>query len=59
MSYLIYFQEFFLNVKDLTRHITSGSPIKQFDIWTKIECELQQKLNTTKDVIHEALCGRW
>lgn len=52
-----FFQEFFLNVKDLTRHVLTEKPTKQFDIWTSIESDLQAKLNKTKAAVHEALCG--
>lgn len=51
-------QEFFLNVKDLTRHILNEKPTKQFDVWTSIEGDLQAKLNKTKTAVHEALCGK-
>uniref|UniRef100_A0A1Q3F0D5 Cysteine--tRNA ligase, cytoplasmic n=1 Tax=Culex tarsalis TaxID=7177 RepID=A0A1Q3F0D5_CULTA len=48
--------EFFLNVKDLTRHVVSGKPRDRFKPWTPVESDLQQKLNTTKAAVHEALC---
>lgn len=54
----LYLQEFFLNVKDLTRQITSEKLSKQFDAWNKAEHELQIKFNTTKDDVHTALCGK-
>lgn len=54
-----FFQEFFLNVKDLTRHVLTEKPTKQFDIWTSIENDLQTKLNKTKAAVHEALCGKF
>lgn len=54
----LFLQEFFLNVKDLTRHVLNEKPTKQFDIWTSIESDLQTKLNKTKSAVHEALCGK-
>lgn len=50
-------QEFFLNVKDLTRHLqTNDQPIKQFNQWTSLESKLQKKLNDAKNSVHIALC---
>lgn len=43
--------EFFLNIKDLTRSAT-----QQFDPWTTNEGELQQKFNSSKSAIHVSLC---
>lgn len=51
--------EFFLNIKDLTRHLTTAPPTKQFDAWTVVENELQTKFNAAKAAIHSALCGKW
>lgn len=48
--------EFFLNVKDLTRHVVSGKPRDRFNPWTPVESDLQQKLNSAKSAVHEALC---
>ncbi|KAL1401004.1 hypothetical protein pipiens_006962 [Culex pipiens pipiens] len=48
--------EFFLNVKDLTRHVVSGKPRDRFNPWTPVESDLQQKLNSSKAAVHEALC---
>lgn len=48
--------EFFLNVKDLTRHVVSGKPRDRFNPWTSVESDLQHKLNDTKSAVHEALC---
>ncbi|EDS34492.1 cysteinyl-tRNA synthetase [Culex quinquefasciatus] len=48
--------EFFLNVKDLTRHVVSGKPRDRFNPWTPVESDLQQKLNASKAAVHEALC---
>uniref|UniRef100_A0A1A9W3Q7 Cysteine--tRNA ligase, cytoplasmic n=1 Tax=Glossina brevipalpis TaxID=37001 RepID=A0A1A9W3Q7_9MUSC len=47
--------EFFLNVKDLTRHVISGEPRRLFDAWTRIEDELLKKYNTTRQLVHQAL----
>lgn len=49
--------EFFLNVKDLTRHITTGLPMNMFSKWGKTEGELQKQFNDSKEAIHLALCG--
>lgn len=57
IQYEKFLNEFFLNVKDLTRHLMNvEQPTKQFDIWTVVEGELQTKFNTTKQAVHEALC---
>lgn len=49
--------EFFLNIKDLTRHLSTGKPTEQFNIWTTVEGGMQTKFNQAKAAIHEALCG--
>lgn len=51
-------QEFFLNVKDLTRRVTSEEPRKQFDAWSGIESSLQAKYNDIRTIVHNALCGK-
>ncbi|XP_058461123.1 cysteine--tRNA ligase, cytoplasmic [Malaya genurostris] len=56
VQYERFLNEFFLNVKDLTRHVVSGKPRDQFNRWSNVETELQQKFNITKDAVHEALC---
>ncbi|XP_001648945.2 cysteine--tRNA ligase, cytoplasmic [Aedes aegypti] len=56
VQYERFLNEFFLNVKDLTRHVVSGKPRDQFNLWTPVEADLQQKLNATKDAVHVALC---
>lgn len=50
--------EFFLNVKDLTRHLATAVPSKQFDGWSTAENELQTKFNGAKAAVHVALCGK-
>lgn len=50
--------EFFLNAKDLTRHLSTASPSKQFDTWSKPEAALQAKFADTKAAVHVALCGK-
>lgn len=50
------FQEFFLNVKDLTRHILTEKPSKHFDLWREQETQLQGKYNASRKQVHEALC---
>lgn len=49
--------EFFLNAKDLTRHLSTASPSKQFDAWSHQEALLQAKLAETKAAVYAALCG--
>ncbi|KXJ68306.1 hypothetical protein RP20_CCG004160 [Aedes albopictus] len=56
VQYERFLNEFFLNVKDLTRHVVSGKPRDQFNLWTSVESDLQQKLNATKESVHAALC---
>lgn len=48
--------EFFLNIKDLTRHVTPSKPATQFNEWSNIEGEIQLKFNQAKDDVHIALC---
>uniref|UniRef100_A0A2M4BFA8 Cysteine--tRNA ligase, cytoplasmic n=1 Tax=Anopheles marajoara TaxID=58244 RepID=A0A2M4BFA8_9DIPT len=48
--------EFFLNVKDLTRHVVAGKPRDAFDRWTPVEAELERKFGEAKAAVHEALC---
>jgi len=50
-------QEFFLNVKDLTRHVLCDEPRKQFDAWTEVEAALQKKFASSQVQVHAALCG--
>lgn len=52
-----YFQEFFLNVKDLLRRSQNDEhPDKQFQTWTTAANDLQRKFNDAKTSIHAALC---
>lgn len=51
------FQEFFLNVKDLTRISIEKKESEIFDQWTTEEAKLQTKFNTTKEQVYGALCG--
>lgn len=54
---IISFQEFFLNVKDLTRHLQAhDQPSKHFNAWTPLETGLQAHLNHAKGAVHKALC---
>lgn len=52
--------EFFLTVKDLTRHLGGAEAIERptvlFDAWTKAEEGLQAKLNEGRAAVHAALC---
>ncbi|XP_062563405.1 cysteine--tRNA ligase, cytoplasmic [Armigeres subalbatus] len=56
VQYERFLNEFFLNIKDLTRHVVSGKPRDRFNLWTLVESDLQQKLNSTKELVHAALC---
>lgn len=49
-------QEFFLNVKDLTRHFQNEKYSKWFSIWSDASKELQGKFFEAKAAVHEALC---
>lgn len=50
------FQEFFLNVKDLTRHLQNEKYSKWFNVWSDASKELQSKFFEAKAAIHLALC---
>ncbi|KAK5650865.1 hypothetical protein RI129_001894 [Pyrocoelia pectoralis] len=50
------FNEFFLNVKDVTRNITQNTSNKTFVKWNKRELELSQKFAECKVNVHTALC---
>ncbi|XP_053680120.1 cysteine--tRNA ligase, cytoplasmic [Anopheles nili] len=56
VQYERFLNEFFLNVKDLTRHVQTGPARDAFDRWTSVEAELQQKFEGARAAIHEALC---
>lgn len=45
-------------MKDLTRHVTSEEPRRQFDAWTQVEADLQRKYNAIQTAVHNALCGK-
>uniref|UniRef100_W8B8T6 Cysteine--tRNA ligase, cytoplasmic n=1 Tax=Ceratitis capitata TaxID=7213 RepID=W8B8T6_CERCA len=55
-QYERFMNEFFLNVKDLTRHIENGTPSSKFGVWTGAEAALQDKLKLTREAVHAALC---
>lgn len=50
--------EFFLTVKDLTRHLAAptAKATAQFDAWSAVEQQLQTKLNDARQAVHAALC---
>ncbi|XP_063710173.1 cysteine--tRNA ligase, cytoplasmic [Culicoides brevitarsis] len=56
ISYEKIMNEFFLNVKDLTRNIVSGVPCDMFQEWTSKDQDLQIKFNEAKSAVHTALC---
>ncbi|XP_017033305.1 cysteine--tRNA ligase, cytoplasmic [Drosophila kikkawai] len=55
-QYEKFLNEFFLNVKDLTRHVLSEEPRRQFDAWTEVEAALQKKFASSQEQVHAALC---
>ncbi|EDW91983.1 cysteine--tRNA ligase, cytoplasmic [Drosophila yakuba] len=55
-QYEKFLNEFFLNVKDLTRHVLSEEPRRQFDAWTEVEAALQKKFSHSQVQVHAALC---
>uniref|UniRef100_A0A336KAQ1 Cysteine--tRNA ligase, cytoplasmic n=1 Tax=Culicoides sonorensis TaxID=179676 RepID=A0A336KAQ1_CULSO len=56
IQYEKFMNEFFLNVKDLTRNVVTGLPRDMFSEWTQKEKELQEKFNVSKEAVHVALC---
>ncbi|KAB0790824.1 hypothetical protein PPYR_15179 [Photinus pyralis] len=50
------FNEFFLNVKDVTRNITQSTSTKTFTKWDQQELGLSTKFAETKVNLHTALC---
>uniref|UniRef100_A0A182MYJ3 Cysteine--tRNA ligase, cytoplasmic n=1 Tax=Anopheles dirus TaxID=7168 RepID=A0A182MYJ3_9DIPT len=56
VQYERFMNEFFLNVKDLTRHVQTGPARDAFDRWRPVEADLQQKFADARAAIHEALC---
>ncbi|XP_017836754.1 cysteine--tRNA ligase, cytoplasmic [Drosophila busckii] len=55
-QYEKFLNEFFLNVKDLTRHVVSGKAMEQFNQWTAVEAALQSKFGASQAQVHAALC---
>jgi hypothetical protein len=51
-------QEFFLNVKDVTRHASDGTEISFYQKWEEDELALNKKFSSTKDSVHASLCGK-
>ncbi|XP_055390325.1 cysteine--tRNA ligase, cytoplasmic [Condylostylus longicornis] len=56
IQYEKFLNEFFLNVKDLTRPIGTEKPSENFDRWTLVEKKLQEKFDVTRSAVHNALC---
>ncbi|XP_055904934.1 cysteine--tRNA ligase, cytoplasmic [Eupeodes corollae] len=56
VQYEKFLNEFFLNVKDLTRHFATEKPRRHFDAWRPAEEALQTKYNATQAQVYEALC---
>ncbi|XP_046665768.1 cysteine--tRNA ligase, cytoplasmic isoform X3 [Homalodisca vitripennis] len=48
--------EFFLSVKDVTRHVTGETRLDSFHKWGTREMELQAKFSQTKEAVHITLC---
>lgn len=53
----MYFQEFFLNVKDAVRGIDEETDNTTFSKWSSLELELNKKFIHVKEQVHAALCG--
>ncbi|XP_017777957.1 PREDICTED: cysteine--tRNA ligase, cytoplasmic [Nicrophorus vespilloides] len=56
MQYEKLFNEFFLNVKDITRTIGQGTNNETFAKWDKSELDLNEKFEKGKTDVHAALC---
>lgn len=50
-------QEFFLNVKDVTRGVGCETENSTFTKWTDAELQLNAKFLQAKTNVHFALCG--
>ncbi|XP_034476754.1 cysteine--tRNA ligase, cytoplasmic [Drosophila innubila] len=55
-QYEKFLNEFFLNVKDLTRLVLTGKAMDQFSEWTALESTLQTKFEEAQAQVHAALC---
>ncbi|KAH8261391.1 hypothetical protein KR044_008304 [Drosophila immigrans] len=55
-QYEKFLNEFFLNVKDLTRVVLTGKAMEQFTAWTQLEATLQAKFGEAQTQVHVALC---
>ncbi|KAH8404070.1 hypothetical protein KR215_009001 [Drosophila sulfurigaster] len=55
-QYEKFLNEFFLNVKDLTRVVLTGKAMEQFTEWTQLEATLQSKFGEAQTQVHAALC---
>ena len=51
-------QEFFLNVKDVTRYTSDRTEINFYQKWEEDELELNKKFSSAKDSVHASLCGK-
>ncbi|KAH1026375.1 hypothetical protein HUJ05_000049 [Dendroctonus ponderosae] len=56
LQYERLFNEFFLNVKDVTRGLTQHTTFDTFTKWSDFELALNKKLLDTKEKVHLALC---
>jgi len=48
--------EFFLNVKDVTRYTSDRTEINFYQKWEEDELELNKKFSSAKDSVHASLC---
>ncbi|KAM8712580.1 hypothetical protein ACLKA7_012990 [Drosophila subpalustris] len=55
-QYEKFLNEFFLNVKDLTRLVLTGKAMDQFTEWTSLESALQTKFGEAQAQVYAALC---
>lgn len=51
-------QEFFLNVKDVTRYTSNRTEISFYQKWEEDELELNKRFSSAKDSVHASLCGK-
>ncbi|CAH0552626.1 unnamed protein product [Brassicogethes aeneus] len=56
LQYEKMFNEFFLNIKDITRTLGNNTTFDTFGKWESYESELNNKFLLTKENVHAALC---
>lgn len=58
VKFLCSLQEFFLNVKDVTRYASNRTEVSFYQKWEEDELELNKKFSSAKDTVHASLCGK-